>query len=96
MQMHSGWHMNLGADVPARTVGHDHHLLPRPSADRRGKLHRSRVMPMTRKATLLVPATLPLWLKPFSTFGLFSMTMFIERSPVFAIPPILGPSPPWC
>src|SRR5499427_6481025 len=40
-------------------------------------------MPMTRKRGLLVPATVPFWLKPGSTFGLFSVTMFIERSPGF-------------
>jgi hypothetical protein len=33
----------------------------------------------------------PFWLKPASTFGLLSMTMFIERSPGFAIPSILAP-----
>jgi hypothetical protein len=46
---------------------------------------------MTRKGRLLVPATVPFWLKPASTFGLLSMTMFIERSLGFAIPSILGP-----
>jgi hypothetical protein len=51
---------------------------------------------MTRKQEILVPATLPFWLKPLSTFGLFSLTMFIEHSPVFAMPPILAPSPSWC
>src|SRR6266436_9762797 len=48
-------------------------------------------MPMTRKRGVLVPATVPFWLKPSSTFGLFSVTMFIERSPGFAIPSILVP-----
>src|SRR2546427_12316106 len=48
-------------------------------------------MPMTRKGRILVPATVPFWLKPASTFGLLSMTMFIERSPGFAIPSILAP-----
>ena len=46
---------------------------------------------MTRKRGVLVPATVPFWLKPASTFGLFSVTMFIERSPGFAIPSILVP-----
>src|SRR6266446_1251822 len=46
---------------------------------------------MTRKRGVLVPATVPFWLKPSSTFGLFSATMFIERSPGFAIPSILVP-----
>src|SRR5216683_2792889 len=46
---------------------------------------------MTRKGRVLVPATGPFWLKPASTFGLLSMTMFIERSPGFAIPSILAP-----
>src|SRR5712692_6087530 len=46
---------------------------------------------MTRKGRILVPATVPFWLKPFSTFGLVSLTMFIERSPGFAIPSILAP-----
>src|SRR6266699_415069 len=36
-------------------------------------------MPMTRKRGVLVPATVPFWLRPDSTFGLFSVTMFIER-----------------
>jgi hypothetical protein len=36
------------------------------------------------------------WLKPFSTFGLLRLTMFIKRSPGFAIPPILAPSPSGC
>src|SRR5262249_11463005 len=54
------------------------------------------LLPMTRKQRVLVPATVPFWLKPFSTFGLFSVTMFIERSPGFAIPSILAPSPSWC
>ena len=49
------------------------------------------LLPMTRKRGLLVPATVPFWLKPASTFGLFSVTMFIERSPGFAIPSILAP-----
>ncbi len=53
-------------------------------------------MPMTKKQRVLVPATVPFWLKPASTFGLFSVTMFIERSPGFAIPSILAPSPSWC
>jgi hypothetical protein len=51
---------------------------------------------MTRSGGILVPATLPFWLKPGSTFGLFSLTMFIERSPGFAIPSILAPSPSRC
>src|SRR5262245_34936771 len=38
------------------------------------------LLPMTRNGRLLVPATVPFWLKPSSTFGLFSLTMFIERS----------------
>jgi len=46
---------------------------------------------MTRKGRVLVPATGPFWLKPASTFGLLSMTMFIARSPGFAIPSILAP-----
>src|SRR6266436_5567987 len=46
---------------------------------------------MTRKGRVLVPATVPFWLKPASTFGLLSLTMFIERSPGFAIPSILAP-----
>src|SRR5262244_1226920 len=49
------------------------------------------LLPMTRKRGLLVPATVPFWLKPASTFGLFSVTMFIEHSPGFAIPSILVP-----
>src|SRR6266853_1725696 len=49
--------------------------------------------PMTRNGEILVPATVPFWLKPCSTFGLFAMTMFIERSPGFAMPAILAPSP---
>ena len=49
------------------------------------------LLPMTRKGRVLVPATVPFWLKPASTFGLFSVTMFIERSPGFAIPSILVP-----
>jgi hypothetical protein len=53
-------------------------------------------LPMTRKRGVLVPATVPFWLKPASTFGLFSVTMFIERSPGFAIPSILAPSPSRC
>src|SRR5262249_54107924 len=52
--------------------------------------------PMTRKRGVLVPATVPFWPKPASTFGLFSVTMFIERSPGFAIPFILAPSPSRC
>ena len=51
------------------------------------------LMPMTRKGGVLVPATVPFWLKPDSIFGLFSVTMFIERSPGFALPSILVPSP---
>src|SRR6266446_10166907 len=46
---------------------------------------------MTRKGRVLVPATGPFWLKPASTFGLFAMTMFIARSPGFALPSILAP-----
>jgi len=46
---------------------------------------------MTRKGGVLVPATVPFWLKPISTFGLFSLTMFIERSPGFTLPSILQP-----
>src|SRR6266446_1973400 len=46
---------------------------------------------MTRKGRVLVPATGPFWLKPASTFGLLSMTMFIARSPGFALPSILAP-----
>jgi hypothetical protein len=59
-------------------------------------VHRERVMPMTRKGGLLVPATVPCWLKPRRTFGLFAVTMCIERSPGFAMPPLLAPSPSWC
>ena len=33
--------------------------------------------PMTRNGEILVPAPVPFWLKPCSTFGLFAMTMFI-------------------
>ena len=51
---------------------------------------------MTRSGGILVPATVPFWLKPASTFGLFSVTMFIERSPGFAMPSILAPSPSRC
>src|SRR2546430_4852675 len=51
---------------------------------------------MTRSGGILVPATVPFWLKPGSTFGLFSLTMCIERSPGFAIPSILAPSPSRC
>jgi len=47
---------------------------------------------MTRKTKVLVPATLPFWLKPFSIFGLLSVTMFIEHSHVFTIPLILAPN----
>jgi hypothetical protein len=46
---------------------------------------------MTRKRGVLVPATVPFWPKPASTFGLLSVTMFIERSPGFALPSILAP-----
>src|SRR5712691_12789884 len=46
---------------------------------------------MTRQGRVLVPATVPFWLKPASTFVLVSLTMFIERSPGFAIPSILAP-----
>jgi hypothetical protein len=46
---------------------------------------------MTKKGRLLVPATVPFWLKPASTLGLLSMTMFLERSPGFALPSILAP-----
>jgi len=46
---------------------------------------------MTRKGGVLVPATVPFWLKPISTFGLFSLTMFLERSPGFTFPSILAP-----
>jgi len=49
------------------------------------------LLPMTRNGKILVPATVPFWPKPASTFGLFSVTMFIERSPGFAIPSILAP-----
>ena len=49
------------------------------------------LLPMTRNGKILVPATVPFWPKPSSTFGLFSVTMFIERSPGFAIPSILAP-----
>lgn len=35
---------------------------------------------MTRKDSVLVPTALPFWFKPFSIFGLFKLTMFIERS----------------
>src|SRR5712692_1684136 len=48
-------------------------------------------LPMTRNERILVPATVPFWPKPASTFGLFSLTMFIERSPGFAMPSILAP-----
>ncbi len=41
MPMHPCWHMNLGADMPARAVDHDNHLLPRPGTDRLGKLRQS-------------------------------------------------------
>ncbi len=54
------------------------------------------LLPMTRNGRLLVPATVPFWPKPSSTFGLFAMTMFIERSPGFAMPSILAPSPSRC
>ena len=53
-------------------------------------------VPMTRNGRVLVPATVPFWPKPASTFGLFSVTMFIERSPGFAMPSILAPSPSRC
>jgi len=51
------------------------------------------LLPMTRNGKVLVPATVPFWPKPTSTFGLFSVTMFIERSPGFTLPSILAPSP---
>ena len=54
------------------------------------------LLPMTRNGRILVPATVPFWLKPSSIFGLFALTMFIERSPGFAIPSILAPSPSRC
>ena len=54
------------------------------------------LLPMTRNGKVLVPATVPFWPKPASTFGLFSVTMCIKRSPGFAIPSILAPSPSWC
>jgi hypothetical protein len=41
MPMHPCWPMNLGADMPARAVDHDNHLLPRPGIDRLGKLRQS-------------------------------------------------------
>jgi hypothetical protein len=34
---------------------------------------------MTRKVPVLAPTALPFWFKPFSIFGLFELTMFIER-----------------
>ena len=54
------------------------------------------LLPMTRNGRLLVPAPVPFWPKPASTFGLLSVTMFIERSPGFALPSILAPSPSRC
>jgi hypothetical protein len=54
------------------------------------------LLPMTRNGKILVPATVPVWPKPSSTLGLFSVTMFIERSPGFAMPSILAPSPSRC
>src|SRR5499427_3809084 len=54
------------------------------------------LLPMTRNGKVLVPTTVPFWPKPSSTFGLFSVTMFIERSPGFALPSILAPSPSRC
>lgn len=44
-----------------------------------------------KEGGLLVPATLPFWLKPTSTLGLFSVMMFIESLHLFAMPSILGP-----
>ena len=41
-------------------------------------IHRERVVPMTRKGRVLVPAPVPFWLKPASTFGLLSLTMFLR------------------
>jgi hypothetical protein len=41
MPMHLCWYMNLGPDMPGRTVDHDNHLLPRPGTDRLGKLRQS-------------------------------------------------------
>ena len=46
---------------------------------------------MTRHGRVRVPATLPLWRQPSSTFGLLSVTMCIARSPGFAISSILAP-----
>ena len=54
------------------------------------------LLPMTRNGKVLVPAPVPFWPKPASTFGLFSVTMLIKRSPGFALPSILAPSPSWC
>src|SRR5499427_6945958 len=54
------------------------------------------LLPMTRNGRILVPATVPFWPKPASTFGLFAVTMFSERSPGFALPSILAPSPSQC
>ena len=51
---------------------------------------------MTRNGNVLGPAPVPLWPKPASTFGLFAVTMFLERAPGFALPSILAPSPSWC
>ena len=53
-------------------------------------------VPMTRSGRVLGPAPVPLWPKPASTFGLFSMTMCIERAPGGALPSLLAPSPSRC
>jgi len=41
-----------------------------------------------------VPATVPLWPKPLSIFGLPEVTTCITSSPVFPIPSLLAPAPP--
>ena len=40
---------------------------------------------MTRKDSILVPTALPFWFKPFSIFGLFRLTVFIERSHMLTV-----------
>ncbi len=37
------------------------------------------------------PATVPVWRKPVSTFGLSKLTMFTERSPGLTLPSTLAP-----
>ena len=51
-------------------------------------LRRERWVSMTGYYRAPVPAPAPFWLKPLSLLGLLLITTFIERSPMFTIPPI--------